>query len=116
MNEMNETITIDKVEYNRLVALSEHALDAAAIHAFNSKVAAGEEELIPAQFANRMIEGESPLRIYREYRELTHSALAKISGVNRVQIADIEAGRSKGSVATLQKLSGALDVMIDDLV
>lgn len=116
MNGMNETITIDKVEYNRLVNLSEHALDAAAIHAFNNKLAAGEEELIPAEFANRMIEGESPLRVYREYRELTQSALAKKSDVNRVQIADIEAGRSSGSVATLQKLSGALDVMIDDLV
>lgn len=116
MNEMNETITIDRSEYNRLVDLSEHALDAAAIHAFKTKLAAGEEELIPAEFASRMIDGESPLRVYRDYRELTQSALAKKSGVNRVQIADIEAGRNSGSVTTLQKLAGALDVMIDDLV
>jgi len=54
--------------------LSEHALEAAVIH----KLAAGEEELIPAQFANRMIVGESPLRVYREYRSLTQTALAKV--------------------------------------
>ena len=116
---MNETIIIDRSEYDRLVDLSEHALDAAAIHAFKTKLSAGEEELIPAQFANRMIEGESPLRVYRDYRdyrELTQTALAKKSGVNRVQIADIEAGRISGSVTTLQKLSAALGVMIDDLV
>ena len=113
---MNETITIDRSEYDRLVDLSEHALDAAAIHAFKTKLATGEEELVPAEFANRIIEGESPLRVYREYRGLTQSALAKASGVNRVQIVDIEAGRSTGSVATLQKLSAALGVMIDDLV
>lgn len=116
MNDMNETITIDKTEYNRLVDLSEHALDAVAIHAFKTKLVAGEEELIPAVFANRMIDGESPLQVYRDYRGLTQTALAKSSGVNRVQIADIEAGRNKGSVTTLQKLSTALGVMIDDLV
>ena len=113
---MNETITIDRAEYNRLVDLSEHALDAAAIHAFKTKLAAGEEELIPAELADRMINGESPLRVYRDYRGLTQTALAKKSDVNRVQIADIEAGRNNGSVATLQKLSAALGVMIDDLV
>ena len=116
MNDMNETITIDRSEYNRLVDLSEHALDAAAIYAFNIKLAAREEELTPAKFANRMIEGENPLCVYRDYRKLTQTALAKKSCVNRVQIADIEAGRSNRSVATLQKLAGALGVMIDDLV
>ncbi len=43
-------------------------------------------------------------------------ALAKASGVNRVQIADIEAGRGKGSVETLRKLAEALRVTIDDLI
>lgn len=35
--------------------------------------------------------------------------------MNRTQIADIEAGRKTGSVATLKKLAGALAVAIDDL-
>jgi mRNA interferase RelE/StbE len=35
---------------------------------------------------------------------------------NRVQIADIEAGRKSGSVATLHKLAEALAVTVDDLI
>jgi DNA-binding XRE family transcriptional regulator len=33
-----------------------------------------------------------------------------------VQIADIEAGRSKGSIDTMRKLADTLRVTIDDLV
>jgi mRNA interferase RelE/StbE len=43
-------------------------------------------------------------------------ALFETSGVNRVQIADIEAGRKSGSVETIRKLADALGVAMDDLV
>ena len=36
--------------------------------------------------------------------------------VNRVQIAEIEAGRKSGSLDTVKKLASALGVTIDDLV
>lgn len=48
-------------------------------------------------------------------RGLTQVGLGEVSGVNRVQIADIEAGRKTGSVATLRKLSDALGIALDDL-
>ena len=63
-----------------------------------------------------MIYGESPVRVYRNLRGMTQTALAERSGVNRVQIADIEARRKTGSVETLRKLAAALGVTIDDLV
>ena len=73
-------------------------------------------EAIPAEFVRRMVDGESPLRVFRDLRGLTQAGLAERSGVNRVQIADIESGRKSGSVQTLRKLAEALDVAIDDLV
>ena len=79
-------------------------------------IAAGQEELIPAIFVNRILDGEAPLRVFREWRELTQTALADQSGVNRVQIVEIEAGRKTGSVATLRKLASTLGVTIDDLI
>ena len=81
-----------------------------------ARLARGEDEAVPAQAANRIIEGESALRVYRQYRGLTQTALAQASGVNRVQIADIEAGRKSGSVETLRKLAAALGMTVDDLV
>jgi mRNA interferase RelE/StbE len=56
------------------------------------------------------------LRVYRQLRGPTQSALAQMSRVNRVQIAEVEAGRNKGSVDTVKRLAGALGVAVDDLV
>ncbi len=56
------------------------------------------------------------MRVYRELRGLSVSELARQSGVNRVQIMDIESGRKTGSVATVAKLARALRVDVDDLV
>ncbi len=84
--------------------------------AVEARLASGAEELVPAHVAHRLIDGEAPLRVWREHRGLSQSALARASGVNRVQIVEIEAGRNSGSVRTLRKLADALGVAADDIV
>ena len=113
---MNDTVTIPRAEYERLCALEEEFADIQAALTVEARIASGEEELIPAQVVDRLIDRESPLRVWREYRALSQSALARASGVNRVQIVDIEAGRNSGSVHTLRKLADALRVAVDDLI
>lgn len=113
---MEDTVTIPRSEYDRLVGIAEDAADARAIEEFRARLAQGDEEFLPAEFVNRMIEGESVLRLWREHRGLSQSELSRRAGVNRVQIADIEAGRRNGSVETFRKLAQALGVTIDDLV
>jgi len=113
---MGEMITIPLDEYKALKLAAEGLADLSAYDRAMAAIAHGEEELIPADYAKRMIAGESPLRVWRDYRGLTQVALAMKSGVNRVQIADIEAGRNSGSIDTVRKLAGALGVAIDDLV
>lgn len=109
---MADTITVAREEYARLRAAAEELAD---IEAFD-RAMADPGEAIPAEYVRRMVDGESPLRVFRDLRGLTQLALAERSGVNRVQIADIEAGRKTGSVQTLQKLAAALGVAVDDLV
>ena len=113
---MNDTVTIPRAEYERLCALEEEFADIQAALSVEARVASGEEELIPAQVVDRLIDRESPLRVWREYRALSQSALARASGVNRVQIVEIEAGRNSGSVHPLRKLADALRVTVDDLI
>ena len=113
---MIDTVTIPRAEYDCLLAIAEDVADNAAFDRVVARLASGEEEAVPAAFANRIIDGESPLRVYREFRGLTQVALAEASGVNRVQIADIEAGRKSGSVETVRKLAAALNVAVDDLL
>ena len=84
--------------------------------AVRERIEAGTEGLVPAAVADRIIDGASPLRVWREHRALSQSALARASGVDRVQVADIEAGRATGSVRTLRALADALGITVDDLL
>ena len=110
-----EILTIPKAEHERACAMEED-LDLQAGLAVQAKIDAGIEELVPWDIAGRLIDGEPPVRVWREHRGLSQSALARASGVHRVQVADIEAGRKTGSVQTLRKLADALGVTVDDLV
>ncbi len=111
-----ETVTIPRAEYERLVSIAEDQIDREAVAAFDAAFARGEEELIPAIVLDRLLAGEPPLRVWREYRGLTQTALAEASGVHRVVIADIEAGRKRGSLDAHVRLARALQLLVDDLV
>lgn len=113
---MNKMVTISRKEYDALREAAERLADLEAFDRAQATLASGDEELVPAEFADRLLDGESPLRVYRSLRALTQQALADKSRVNRVQIADIEAGRNTGSVETVRKLANALRISIDDLV
>jgi mRNA interferase RelE/StbE len=113
---MSDTIVIERAEYERLLEAAQELADLHAYDRAMSELAVGDEEAVPADYARRVIEGESPLRIFRELRGLTQEQLSTASGVNRVQIAEIERRRKTGSVATMKKLAATLRVAIDDLV
>ena len=113
---MNEMVTIPKDEYLRLKALEEDLADLQSVAEILQRLDFGEEELIPAAVVDRLLDGQAPLLVWREYRSLSQAELARRSGVNRVQIIDIEAGRKTGSVETLRKLASTLQIEIDDLV
>lgn len=99
-----------------MTRLEEMPDDAAAVARFRARLAAGEEELVPAVVLDRLLDGENPVRVWRTHRGLTQSGLARASGVHRVVIADIEAGRRGREGESLKALAEALGVGGDDLV
>ena len=112
---MNEMVTIPREEYDRLRAAAEDLADLQSYDRAMAALEGGEDELIPSDYADRLLNGESPLRVYRDLRGLTQISLAEKAGVNRVTVAEIETGRKQGSVATLRALADALDIALDDL-
>jgi mRNA interferase RelE/StbE len=99
-----KTITIPKFDYAAFVSAKQDLED---IITFDRAINDTGDSL-PHQFMFRLIEGDNPLSVFRNWRGNNQSQLARISEVNRVQIADIESGRKTGSVKTLKKLAGAL--------
>jgi len=113
---MNKMVTIPQDEYDRLREAAEELDDLRAYDRAKARIEAGADELVPAAYADRILDGENPLRVWRDLRGLTQQGLARASGVNRVQIADIEAGRKRGSVETVARLARTLNVDMEDLV
>lgn len=79
-----------------------------------ARIKAETEALIPSGVIDRLLAGHAALTVWREHRGLSQAELARQSGVNRIQIIDIEANRKTGSAATLTKLATALQVDLDD--
>lgn len=113
---MGEMVSIPIEEYRMLQAAAEDLVDLRAFDHAMARLAACQEELLPSEMVKRIVGGESPLRVWREYRGFSQTALAEASSVNRVQIADIEAGRKRGSIETVKRLADALHIALDDLV
>jgi DNA-binding XRE family transcriptional regulator len=82
---------------------------------FAEAKAACQSESFPAEFADRLLSGESPLRVWRDYRGLTLQSLAETCGATRQMLSIIQHGKTKPSAALLGKLAGALDCDMDDL-
>ncbi len=80
-----------------------------------ARIAAGEEEALPAEVVERLILGENPIRVWREHRKMTGPALAAAAAVPNGYLSEIERGIKPGSVDALAKIAKALDVTIDDL-
>jgi DNA-binding XRE family transcriptional regulator len=106
-----EYAVIPYAEYEELVRLSEAMRD---IQAYDAALAdAG--EAIPHDVMRRLVDGESPIRVWREHRGLTQAALAGQAGLDKTYLSQLESGRKTGSVAALKGLANALGVGIDDL-
>ncbi len=109
-------VVMPEAEYRALVEAAEDAADIAAGEAFRARLAAGEEELVPAEMVKRMLAGESPVRVWREHRGLTMAALAERAGIAQPYLSQIETGKRDGTAQTMKKLAEALDVTVDDLI
>lgn len=111
-----DMIVLSKSDYEALLDRAENLEDVASLDAYRRKRAAGEEEAIPAEFADRLIDGENPIRVYRELRGLSARELAERSGISAAFLSEIENGKKEGGVSTLKKMAQVLRVTIDDLV
>lgn len=103
-------------EYLELLNEAEMARDVAAYDEVKARLAQGEEELLPGEMVERLIGGENPVRVWREYRGLSGQRLAEAAGISAAYLSQLEAQAREGSVKVLRAIARALKVKIDDLV
>ena len=74
-----------------------------------------DEELVPGEVVDRLIAGEHKIKVWREYRGINQVAFAEKVNMAQATIAQIEVDKRIGSVTTLKKIAGALNIDLDDL-
>ena len=102
-------------EYQRLVTEAEMLQDVRDYDEAKLVLANG-EELIPSQVTYALLDGENPLRVWREYRKLTQQQVAEAAGISKPYLSQLESGQRKGTTEVLQAVAKVLNVSLDDLV
>ena len=103
-------------EYRALMERLEWLEDLRDSKTLAEKLARGEEEVIPVEVVERLVEGESPVKVWREHRGLTQEDLGDQVGLSGSYLSQIESGKREGTVKVYAALARALGVDVDDLV
>jgi len=99
-------------EYVRLVEDAEMVDD---LRLFDEATATPEEK-IPAEVVDRLINGESPIKVWREFRRLTQPEVAKVANISVPYLSQLENGDRAGSVDVLKAIAERLNITVDDLI
>ncbi|MFL5003184.1 MAG: helix-turn-helix domain-containing protein [Xanthobacteraceae bacterium] len=114
-----EVAILPRKEYEALVAKAaeadEDAGTARLVARARKEVLAG-APLLPKDVVDRLAKGEKPVRVLREWRDMTQMDLSSKAGISQSHISDIESGRRTGTPATLRRIADALKVPLDLLV
>ena len=103
-------------EYRALIERLEWFEDLRDSKAFEEKLVRGEEEVVPAEVVERLVGGESPVKVWREHRGLTQEDLGEQVGLSGSYLSQIESGKRDGTVRVYAALARVLGVDVDDLV
>ncbi|MCB2013509.1 MAG: helix-turn-helix transcriptional regulator [Sphingobium sp.] len=101
-------------DYQKLLDAAEDKADILAAMIAEQRRAEGEEYL-PAEMLDRIMDGESALRLWRKYRGMTMDQLGPLCGVSPAFLSMLERGKRDASQKTWRALANALNVSIDDL-
>lgn len=112
----SETVTLLLTEYEALLEKAESYDELVALQEFHHALDAGQEELIPSDVVEKLVSGQSPIKVWRQYRGLSQAQLAKEIGVSQAYVAQLETRQRQGKPTVLKNIADALGVIVDDLI
>jgi hypothetical protein len=111
-----EVAILPRKEYEALAAKAAEADEdtgtARVVARARREIAAG-APLLPKQVVDRLAGRENPVRVLREWRDMTQLHLSFKTGLSQGYISDVETGRRKGATAALRRIADALKVPLD---
>jgi len=101
--------------YQRLVEDAELLRDIRDYEGAKKAIEDG-EELIPSKITYAILDGDNPIKVWREYRQLTQQQLADRAGISKAYLSQIESGKRTGTTEVLSAIARALNLSLDDIV
>ncbi len=99
-----------------LIKKAEMLLDVQDYDSVKAALEQGDEELIPMEMVDALLAGENPVKVWREYRSISQSELAKMAGISVPYLSQLETNKRRGSLAVLSTIAKTLKVALDDIV
>ena len=102
-------------EYQEMLDAMEMLADIRVYDEAKAAIQAG-EEMIPSQVVYALLDGENPVRVWREYRGVALADLAGRAGISLFDLTQIEAGKQLPATDVLARIAVILQIEPEDLI
>lgn len=103
-------------EYQKLQEALEDAEDIKDIEKSLKAIHEDKEPAVPGEITFAILDGVSPVRAWREYKQIKMSELAKKVGISSAYLSQIENGKRNPTIDTLKALARELKIDIEMLI
>ena len=102
--------------YLQLVEKAEMAQDIQDYDRAKAALARGDDELIPGEVVDLILNGKNPIKVWREFRGLSQQETAKNAGISVPYLSQLETNKRKGSLAVLSDIAKVLKVPLESIL
>lgn len=111
-----EWVVIPFSEYQKLQEALEDAEDRKDIEKSLKTIQNGKELTVPGEVTFAILDGVNPVRVWREYKQIKMSELAKMVGISSAYLSQIENGKLNPTIDTLKAIAKELSIDIEMLI
>jgi DNA-binding XRE family transcriptional regulator len=103
-------------DYKKLQEALEDAEDIKEIEENLKAIQEGKEITVPGEVTFAILDGISPIRAWREHRQIKMNELSKKVGISSAYLSQIENGKRNPTIDTLKAIAKELEIDIDMLI
>ena len=115
-NKKPEWAVIPYETYLQLVEKAEMLEDIQDYDYVKAAIERGDDELVPADVVNAILDGENGIKVWREFRGISQTDLAEQTGISVPYLSQLETNKRKGSLAVLSAIARVLKVSLETIV
>ena len=102
--------------YLQLVEQAEMLQDVQDYDSAKAALERGDDELIPSEVVYAILNGENPIKVWREFRGMSQQETAEKAGISVPYLSQLESRKRKGTLDVLSSIAKVLDVSIESLI